>query len=100
MNQDDPSAAAGSEAFLLPASLDLTEAEALCHALRDRLQAGTLLLDAHAVERISTPCLQLLAAAAAGAAQRGVAFRLRRASGAFSAAVVDLGLTAAIPIED
>jgi chemotaxis protein CheX len=86
--------------LILPPSLDLTEAEGLCQALRDRLHEGALLLDASMVERISTPCLQVLAAAAASAMRRGAEFRLRHASTAFSAAIADLGLTAAIPFED
>lgn len=87
-------------AMQLAPSLDLTEAEALCLALRDRLQDGAVLLDGSAVERISTPCLQVLAATAASAERRGAEFRLVRASAALSVAIADLGLAAAIPIED
>jgi chemotaxis protein CheX len=87
-------------ALQLAPSLDLTEAEALCLALRDRLQDGALLLDGSAVERISTPCLQVLAAAAASAERCGAEFRLVRTSSALSVAIADLGLAATIPFED
>jgi anti-anti-sigma regulatory factor len=84
----------------LPALLDLTAAEPLCRSLREALGIGPLLLDGAAVERISTPCLQVLASAAATAAVQGLPFRLRAASPVLSAAIAGLGLGAAIPCED
>lgn len=95
-----PEAGAGGAAIALPASLDLTEADGLCQALRQALQSGAVILDADAVERVSTPCLQVLAAAAASAASRGIQFRLCRASEALATAIGHLGLGAAIPLED
>lgn len=83
----------------MPASLDLTAAVPLCGALLGRLEAGVLELDGSGVERVSTPCLQVLAAAAASAREKGVAFLLRGASAPLSEAILDLGLVAAIPIE-
>ena len=86
--------------FRLASSLDLTEADALCHALRDRLLEGAILLDGSQVERTSTACLQALAASAATARERGAVFSLRDASPALSSAIADLGLSAAIPQEN
>ncbi|NKC31268.1 STAS domain-containing protein [Roseomonas sp. BU-1] len=83
----------------LAASLDLTAAEPLCQALRVRLDDATLAIDGSAVERISTPCLQVLAAAHAGAVARGTAFRLHAPSEALRQAIDELGLSAAIPVE-
>jgi len=87
-------------ALPLPASLDLTAALPLCEALRTLLEEGAMRLDARDVERISTPCLQVLAAAASSARARGIAFRLERASVVLAEAITDLGLATAIPIED
>ncbi|WP_439598646.1 STAS domain-containing protein [Falsiroseomonas sp.] len=91
-SQDSPS-------LVLPASLDLTQAEPLCQALRERLQDSALCLEGSAVERVSTPCLQLLAAAHASARARGIPFRLHGASAVLVAAIADLGLSTAIPLE-
>lgn len=92
--------AAAPPGLPLPASLDLNAAASLCEALRARLEDGDVLIDARAVERVSTPCLQLLAAAAASARARGVAFRLNQAPPVLTEAITDLGLSAAIPVED
>ena len=86
--------------FRLASSLDLTEADALCHALRHRLLESAILLDGSQVERTSTACLQVIAAAAAAARQRGTNFSLHDPSPILSAAIADLGLSAAIPQED
>ena len=84
----------------LPVLLDLTAAEPLCQTLRERLEDGDLLLDGSEVARITTPCLQVMAAAATTCRARGYSFRLRRASPVLSAAIADLGLTTALPIGD
>lgn len=84
----------------LPASLDLTEADALCRALRVCLLQGAILLDGSQVERTSTACLQVIAAAVATARERGATFSLRNSSATLSAAITDLGLAAAIPQGD
>lgn len=96
----EATASAGGAALALSPSLDLTEAEGLCQALRQGLLQGGLVLDGSAVERVSTPCLQVLAAAAASAAASGAVFRLCHASSALSTAISQLGLVAAIPLED
>lgn len=101
MNEDAaPPPPAGDPAVLpLPSSLDLTAAASLREALLARLETGGVDLDAGAVERVSTPGLQVLAAAAASARARGAAFRLRGVPAALADAIRDLGLGAAIPTE-
>lgn len=84
--------------FQLPPSLDLGAAEALLQTVRDVLQEGGS-IDGALVERVSTPCLQVLAAAAASARQDGLAFRILAPSAVLLAAIADLDLVAAIPVE-
>jgi len=55
-------------------------------------------LDGSEVERISVPCLQVLVAARRAAGD-AAAFRIVDASAALMAAVADLGLSAALPME-
>jgi anti-anti-sigma regulatory factor len=74
----------------LPPVLDLTRA----HALRDTVAAliarGTdVALDAAAVERMSTPCAQILLAAGRAV---GPSFKIVNSSDVFRAAIADLGL--------
>ncbi|PDT88762.1 anti-anti-sigma factor [Bradyrhizobium sp. Y36] len=76
----------------LPSQLDLTAARKLQDEIRSRLASGAVVLDAGAVDRLSTPCVQVLLAAGRAAASADVSFRIANASGAFSAAVVELGL--------
>lgn len=94
------SAATEPTPMVLAPSLDLTAAEELCRALQARLPDGDIVLDGASVENVSTPCLQVLAAAAASAAERTLRFRLREPSAVLRAAITDLGLHAAIPLED
>lgn len=85
-------------ALRLPASLDLGAAPALLEQVRAGLAEGGLVLDGSAVERVSVPCLQILAAARReGGGQPGL--RIVGASAALAAAVSDLGLATAIPLE-
>jgi anti-anti-sigma regulatory factor len=52
-----------SDSITLPAVADLTEAGALKQRLEQALASGTgLTVDASAVQRISSPCLQVLVA--------------------------------------
>lgn len=81
-------------------SLDLTAAEALCRTLSAQLTEGAIILDGSAVENVSTPCLQVLAAAAATARDHNQQFRLLCPSAVLRAAITDLGLHGAIPFED
>jgi chemotaxis protein CheX len=84
----------------LPPVLDLAAAEPLRRELTARWGDGELRLNGAAVERIATPCLQVLAAAALSARNRQAAFRLSRPSDALRAAIADLGLRQTIPVED
>jgi anti-anti-sigma regulatory factor len=99
----DPSSSlpsAAGAAIRLAASLDLGAAPELLRQIRDALadpaaDGGARVLDGSDVERVSVPCLQILAAARREAA----ALRVVGASAALAAAIADLGLAAAIPLE-
>lgn len=94
----DPSPSLQSGAaqpWRLAASLDLGAAEDLLVQMREAARDGGAVLDGSAVERVAVPCLQVLAAAA-----RAVpGLRIVAPSAALVAAVGDLGLSAAIPLE-
>ena len=78
---------------LLPTSLDLLGAKSLCHQLQAKVvSAQPILLDGSRVERISTPCIQILIAALKSAEARGTPFRLSNPSNVLAEALVDLGL--------
>jgi chemotaxis protein CheX len=78
---------------LLPPSLDLLGAKPLCQQLQAKvLSAEPILLDGSRVERISTPCIQILVAALKSAEARGTPFRLSNPSQVLAEALVDLGL--------
>ncbi|HEY0185781.1 MAG TPA: STAS domain-containing protein [Rhodopila sp.] len=76
----------------MPQILDLTQATPLRDKLAALLDAGGLVLDAGAVERMSTPCAQVLLAAGRAAAAAGTPLRIINASTVFQAALADLGL--------
>ena len=79
--------------FVLPSSLDLVAAGPLCRQLQERLLSGaSLLLDASGVDRVSTPCLQVLVSARQSAEARGMRFELRDPSPRLIEAFTDLGL--------
>lgn len=96
--QDSASATAESAVLQLPPVLDLAAAEALLQMMRHVLQEGGS-IDGTQVERVSTPCLQVLAAGAAAAHHAGLAFRILTPSLVLLAAIADLDLVAAIPVE-
>ena len=56
------------------------------------MSAQPILLDGSRVERISTPCIQILIAALKSAEARGTPFRLSNPSNVLAEALVDLGL--------
>jgi len=78
----------------LPAMLGLAEAQSLRDTLAALLSGGPLLLDASAVERMSTPCAQVLLAAGRAAGLAGSSFQVVNASEVFQAALDELGLKA------
>ncbi|MGA7804672.1 STAS domain-containing protein [Bradyrhizobium sp.] len=87
-----PSASSSRNAHSLPQTLDLTQAAALRGDLTGLLGSGVVLLDAAAVERMSTPCVQVLLAAGLAAEAASQPIRIVNASDAFRTAVADLGL--------
>ena len=82
-----------SDEFVLPAILDITRAQDLHATMIARVKGGAVVVDASAVERVSTPCIQVLLAAARSAEQVGTSFRISNASEALVAALADLGLS-------
>lgn len=83
----------------LPADCGIAQAE----ALRDRLaplrtMEAPVRLDASAVERISTACLQLLVALFRERAEAGYSSALQTPSAPLAEAVAWLGLSASLPI--
>lgn len=81
-----------STAHVLPHSLDLTQARDLQQQMLALLDGGAVVLDASAVERMSTPCMQVVLAAGLAADAATLSFRIDSASDAFRVAVADLGL--------
>jgi chemotaxis protein CheX len=76
----------------LPQILDLTYANPLRDSLTTLLGGNAVILDAAAVERMSTPCAQVLLAAGRASTSAGVSFRILNASTVFRTALADLGL--------
>jgi anti-anti-sigma regulatory factor len=86
--EDTPAAATAP----LPAILDLSLASTLKDLLAASLEANAAVVDAAAVERMSTPCAQIFLAAGRAADLAGITFKITNASVAFRTAVADLGL--------
>jgi anti-anti-sigma regulatory factor len=77
----------------LAAELDVTAADALLGELQRRVaQRDPILMDGSAVERISTACMQVLAAAAIAAQASGLPFDTIAPSAVLRDAILDLGL--------
>jgi chemotaxis protein CheX len=92
---DKASPSAGAcEPHALPQMLDLTQAQNLRDSMIRLSGEHGVLLDASGVERMSTPCVQVLLAAGRGAEISGKSFKIVRASDAFRTAIADLGLHA------
>ncbi|MGY3454456.1 STAS domain-containing protein [Bradyrhizobium sp. USDA 4353] len=93
-NATNPTAtdAAASVAYALPQMLDLTQAVPLRDEMVRLAAAGSIALDASGVERMSTPCVQILLAAARGAKAANKPFKITQASELFRTAVAELGL--------
>jgi anti-anti-sigma regulatory factor len=84
----------------LAPTLDGPAVEDLLVTLRDRLLAGLpLVLTGDQVERVATPGLQVLVAAAREARSRRLAFSLQAPSTYLADAIASLGLQAELPIE-
>lgn len=80
--------------LVLPALLDLTHAAGLKTTLEEAVRSGgDLAVDASAVQRVTTPCLQVLASAMRSYAQLGGgALHFREVSPEFADTVRTLGL--------
>lgn len=78
----------------LPLVLDLTQAQNLRDTMVARLSGGRLVLDASAVERMSTPCAQVLLSAGRAADLASSSYQIINASEVFRTALADLGLEA------
>jgi chemotaxis protein CheX len=89
-----PGQESGADLNRLPQVLDLTQAQNLRDGIAARLSEGPLVLDASAVERMSTPCTQVLLAAGRAADLAGSPFQIFNASDVFRTALADLGLQA------
>jgi anti-anti-sigma regulatory factor len=89
-----PGQDSGAPLNRLPQVLDLTRAQDLRETMAAQLGDGSVLLDASAVERMSTPCVQVLLAVGRAADLAGSPFQIIDASDAFRAALADLGLQA------
>ena len=88
-------------AWQLAPSLDLTWADTLHGELQGRIARDRpLLIDGSGVERVSTACVQLLAAAAMSARAHGLAFRITARSEILDHAVRDLGLGDVLGMEE
>lgn len=98
LDEAPPSGGGVSGAYRLGRRLDLMAARDLQQDLKSRLAAGAVVLDAQDVERMSTPCLQVVLAAGRAATVANVPFRIVGASETFSAAVVELGLNSQFSI--
>lgn len=81
----------------LAAVADMSVAREVTEALRDALDRQVpVVIDAAAVDELSTPCAQALASAAASFAGANVALAFRQPSDAFIAAFNRIGLYAAM----
>ncbi|MEL3889991.1 STAS domain-containing protein [Ferrovibrio sp. MS7] len=77
----------------LAATMDLRAAEPLLQTMQEAISAGgKLVVDASAVDRLSTPCVQVLIAALQQLEQNQAAFVIKSPSDAFVSAFDDLGL--------
>jgi len=77
----------------LAATMDLRAAEPLLHSMQEAMgQGGKLVVDAAAVDRLSTPCVQVLITALQHMEQNTMPFVIKSPSEAFVSAFDDLGL--------
>lgn len=87
--------------FVLPPVLDLPAAAPLKSRLLEALEKGnSLVIDAGAVQRITTPCLQVLASVAKTGEAGGTSVRFHNVPEAFAEAARLLGLSQVLCIEE
>ena len=86
------SSESGRRLVLAPV-LDILVAAELREYLRESvIVGGRLEIDAGAVERMSTPCIQVLVAATQALAEKSIEFVILRPTEAFMGALFELGL--------
>lgn len=94
---DDTGNRACGECLALPAVLDMRQVRSLKASLEARLaDTGPASIDAAAVKRISTGCIQILATFMIGMNATGRTVTLRQPSEAMVEAFADLGLGATL----
>ncbi len=77
----------------LAAAMDIRAADPLLQTVQEALAGGgKIVIEASAVDRLSTPCVQVLIAALQHMEQNGIPFVLKSPSDAFVSAFDDLGL--------
>lgn len=76
----------------LPQVLDIVQAQPLHKVMLELMDSHALTLDAGSVERMSTPCAQVLLATGLAADKAGISFKICNASAVFQSALADLGL--------
>jgi chemotaxis protein CheX len=90
---NDQNGAVGEVALVLPAVLDLTTADGLKQSLLGVCASGGVVeIDAAAVQRITTPALQVFAAAAKGLGEGGGGLHFNNVPEIFQETVTSLGL--------
>ena len=88
-----PSASQPQQVLCLPKVLDMRAARSFKSMLEEPLKSGgDWRIDASGVERVSTGCIQILAAFFAAMRSSGGSVRLSEPSRALSSAITDLGL--------
>ena len=86
-----------SSVIELDCDLDLVAAAALKERLLEAIDQGIeVIVDASSVERLTTPCVQVLVAAARSLTERDQSLALKDPSEAFVSAFSDLGLDAVV----
>ncbi len=88
-----------AQTVVLPETLDLTQAGELAKTLR-AARGTDVVLDASAVGRVGTQCVQVLLAAKAAWEGDRAKFKITRPSDALTEALRLIGLHSALPIEE
>ncbi len=81
-----------SDAFVLPAVLDISAAEKLLEKFRELNTDTKIILDASKVQRITTPCIQIILSAHKTIKNKNGSLEIKNASDACKDAFYDIGL--------
>jgi anti-anti-sigma regulatory factor len=91
---EDEQSSSIEAAIALPAKLDVSSAVTLCAELKQAVSSTkNLVLDAANVEKLTTPCVQLLLSAAASLKAKQGTMKIQNLSGDMRAVFVDLGFS-------